>query len=99
MVRLLGKTAFVLVWSVLSILGATYKGKNIDGKKYKAVAGTEYGPTSADVKFEGRKAYLYFETWTHTVYLQSIDIKDPKNISATDGHHQWTISIVEGQLD
>ncbi len=83
----------------VAIYPATYKGKSIDGKKYAAtVTSSDGGLSSADVRFEGRIAHLYFEKWTHKVYLKNIQIEDPSSIHATDGTHTWTI-ILRDKLD
>ena len=83
--------ALCLPWTATA---ATYKGKNIDGKRYKAVAShSDGGSSSADVRFEGKIVYVYFETWTHKLFLEKIEIDDPRNVKAGDGIHAWVIEI------
>ena len=80
----------------LAIYPATYKGKNVDGKRYRAVVEhSDGGSISADVRFDGRFAYLYFETWTHKVALSKEEIDDPRSIKAYDGIHEWTIELFD----
>lgn len=75
----------------LSVSGATYKGKSIDGKKYACTAKGDGVVIGGTVQFDGRTAYLYHNKTVTTLRLDSEAIDDPKDIQAGD----WSISITD----
>jgi hypothetical protein len=91
------RVLFIIILAIgltVQSYAATYKGKNIDGKKYAAVVSNDSGLlVSADVRFDGMKVFIYFGKRTHTAFLSDEAISDPRNVLANDGHHVYTIEI------
>jgi hypothetical protein len=75
--------------------GATYKGKNIDGKKYAASIKSAKEIFGGSVEFDGQFAYLSFNTQIITVKLENENIEDLRSIPANDKTHYWEISVDE----
>ena len=89
------KSLLLICLLVVASSGATYKGKNIDGKKYSASIRSEKKVFSGSVEFDGEFAYLSFNGQIITVRLENETIEDLQRIPANDKAHHWEISINE----
>ena len=88
------KTLALLLLLVSSGFAATYKGQNIDGKKYSASVKSGGVIHSISVSFEGKTAYLYFpKKEIVEVKLHSEVIDDLTAIEAFDGKSDWIINV------
>ncbi len=72
---------------------ATYKGQNIDGKKYGCVAKSASKIVSGSLRFEGRTAYLYLDKEIVTVKLNSEEITNLRDIEATGEKEHSTLEV------
>ena len=80
---------------VVASFGATYKGKNIDGKKFAASIRSDKEFYSGSVMFDGQFAYLSFDGQLVTVKLESETIRDLHRIAANDKTQRWEITLEE----
>ena len=87
------KSLLLICLLVVASSGATYKGKNIDGKKYSASIRSEKKVFSGSVEFDGEFAYLSFNGQLITVKLENESIDDLRHIPANDKTHHWEISV------
>ena len=88
------KTFALFLILASSGFAATYKGQNIDGKKYSASVKAGGVIHSISVSFEGKTAYLYFpKKEIVEVKLHSEVIDDLTAIEAFDGNRDWIINV------
>jgi hypothetical protein len=87
-------TAWICLFVGVSF-GATYKGKNIDGKKYAASIKSEKEIFGGSVEFDGQFAYLSFNGRLITVKLENENIEDLKSVPANDKSNHWEIRVDE----
>lgn len=92
------KSLLLLCLLAVASFGATYKGKNIDGKKYAASIRSDKEIFSGSVMFEGQFAYLSFNGQLIPVKLESETIEDLRRIPANDKTHRWEITVEEDPL-
>ena len=78
--------------------GATYKGRNIDGKKYAASIRSDKEIYAGSIMFDGQFAYLTFDRQEVTVKLENEKIEDLRSIRANDKTSHWEISVEENPL-
>lgn len=79
-----------------TVFGATYKGKNIDGKKYPASVKIGKAIESISVEFQGETAFLYFpKNKIIEVKLHSETIDDLSAVEAFDGKQDWIINVLD----
>ena len=76
------------------MFGATYKGKNIDGKKYAASVKPGKVIVSCDVVFDGKAVYIYSDVLT-TGKLWGEVISDQHDIEIAVGNEDWAIDIMD----
>lgn len=91
----IGRYLLVVSLLVVPSFGATYKGKNIDGKKYSATIRSDKEIFAGSVMFDGQFAHLSFNGQLITVKLESETIQDLRRIPANDKTDRWEITVEE----
>lgn len=87
------RTLLIIFCLVGCVFGATYKGKNIDGKKYEAIVMSGGVISDARVIFDGKYVDIYLGKRIVTAKMAGEVIDDPQDIVATDGKDTWTIDV------
>jgi hypothetical protein len=82
---------------VASARGATYHGRNVDGKRYQgSVLNQDFGLIdNVEIKFHGDHAYVYLRGGRLLLILQDEEITDPHRIPADDPRRGtvWEIDV------
>jgi hypothetical protein len=77
----------------LSTSAASYKGKNVDGKKLDAVVKSTDFISDARVIFDGRYVEIYLGMRIIRAKMAGEVIDNPHDIVASDGTDIWTINV------
>jgi hypothetical protein len=80
------------------VLGATFQGKSVDGRRYQgSVLNNDYGLIDdVEIRFHAEHAYVYLRGGNRLVLiLQEEDIVDPHRIPADDPRRGivWEINV------
>jgi hypothetical protein len=85
--------------SVTTAPAATYRGRNVDGRRYQgSILNNDYGMIDGvEVKFEAEHAYIYLRGGRLVLILQDESITDPHRIAADDPERGtvWEIRLTD----
>lgn len=79
----------------ISTSGATYRGQNIDGKKYSGSTELKGVVVPVSLQFDGKYVSVVIDGAIVDLELESEEIKDPTAITASDGQHKWLLRIID----
>lgn len=79
---------------VSSAFAATYRGTNIDGKKYAASTRINGVIVPISVQFGGKYVSVWIDGEIIEMKLEVEDIKDPSAVGAHDGKKEWLLNVL-----